>query len=951
MSLAYTLDLEDIPNFFSWFAANLIGLPDNQAAFPTLSRRFTGPYDPANPGDEEVKGINPTGEYIIRDYIQTNGNYIIVGSYKAFFLDLYGSGDDDYAWDGFILYLRGYNMSAPGEPPANGIGQGVWNADNALFIPMRMPYETDPGVIGDAAAIAADSSVGLHAVDIYKDYADVTIGAALGDENIRIVTCGFSRINPATYASAKTGMDYVGCYWVGVPFFTVYGDTNPPTGVMNPEDGRAYPYYEPILAGNPTATNVAGLIQVSWNGRSDTVTDWGQSKTDPQGRFQQYKDLEIGIAIGENFGANPYDYRFWFDGTQPDGTVATGAPGAPGPDLSLPAFNYWPRRFLSISCISQSSYAGVGNTPQSLFYIGGDCSIDTNDGGSIDDTCAMVMGCALEYPLVFLKTMNSLGYYAEMAPYAICFPSIATSLTPVGAVSWLRTGAITPLYDFSDTYVVGISSPYEVQGFADYTTPFEETPSTYFAVNGFDIAGDEKAGIFFTPLPLAFPNSQLFPLADPGGAAFTMETGIDVPTRYYGRAVQQRTFTIDEEGNAKDTKINLDTGEETSTVYSVYDTDTSQWVGWKGNYQRYGIATTLEEFIVTEGSLVIAGTLSRNGYGFLGHLDTVGPKAIMWDSDSQAATFNGTDLTTTLVVKAEGANLNANHLTDPTSTSRIVTGAGWDNDRDQWLFCTSDSGGFGLISVAANFDTASNNLGFLDQTQVVLDKMGTGVATHTDCLYMPMAMSNALDGYLFVGDRDTDTNVVWGLKPKSGTTDTKTRERIDASTYTYDVDYTRMYGFRIAGTTGRTARVWVDYINFDGADALIASKLRERGIKVSIESVEWFKRKIIQSGDLNIKQEEIEEWMRAQQDEFKQMIKDAERQGRVRRRKKQVSGFEHDMEEIINPDFIDDEVKDFLGDFTPETRPPTPEEERIEKKKKGGYSPESKSYYDEVFED
>ena len=151
--------------------------------------------------------------------------------------------------------------------------------------------------------------------------------------------------------------------------------------------------------------------------------------------------------------------------------------------------------------------------------------------------------------------------------------------------------------------------------------------------------------------------------------------------------------------------------------------------------------------------------------------------------------------------------------------------------------------------------------------------------------------------------------------------------------------------------TGRAARVWVDYINFDGADALIASKLRERGIKVSIESVEWFKRKIIQSGDLNIKQEEIEQWMRAQQDEFKQMTKDAERQGRVRRRKKQVSGFEHDMEEIINPDFIDDEVKDFLGDFTPETRPPTPEEERIEKKKKGGYSPESKSYYDEVFED
>ena len=74
--------------------------------------------------------------------------------------------------------------------------------------------------------------------------------------------------------------------------------------------------------------------------------------------------------------------------------------------------------------------------------------------------------------------------------------------------------------------------------------------------------------------------------------------------------------------------------------------------------------------------------------------------------------------------------------------------------------------------------------------------------------------------------------------------------------------------------------------SFDGADALIATKLRERGM-VSIEAVEWFKRRL--SPDLNIKQEEIEEWMRQQQDEFQMMMRDAERMG-VRRRK-QVSAF------------------------------------------------------------
>ena len=80
MSLAYTLNLEDIPNFYSWFSENLIGLPDTQHFSPLLTDRFSGPYDPALPGDKEYYGINPTGEYIIRDYIQVNGNYIIVGS-------------------------------------------------------------------------------------------------------------------------------------------------------------------------------------------------------------------------------------------------------------------------------------------------------------------------------------------------------------------------------------------------------------------------------------------------------------------------------------------------------------------------------------------------------------------------------------------------------------------------------------------------------------------------------------------------------------------------------------------------------------------------------------------------------------------------------------------------------------------------------------------------------
>ena len=81
------------------------------------------------------------------------------------------------------------------------------------------------------------------------------------------------------------------------------------------------------------------------------------------------------------------------------------------------------------------------------------------------------------------------------------------------------------------------------------------------------------------------------------------------------------------------------------------------------------------------------------------------------------------------------------------------------------------------------------------------------------------------------------------------------------------------------------------------------------------------------------------------------MLKAKERQGRIRKRKSQVSAYQEGMEEQINPDFMDDEEKDFLNEFIPKDRPPSPTEKKLEKKRKGGYEPKQSSYYDEVFED
>jgi len=143
----------------------------------------------------------------------------------------------------------------------------------------------------------------------------------------------------------------------------------------------------------------------------------------------------------------------------------------------------------------------------------------------------------------------------------------------------------------------------------------------------------------------------------------------------------------------------------------------------------------------------------------------------------------------------------------------------------------------------------------------------------------------------------------------------------------------------------------VDYVLFDGVDSVIATKLKGLGMKVNIENVEWFKRRIIRSGDLNIKSEEIEEWMREQQTQYKEMLKETERQGRVRKRKSQVSAYREGMEDQINPEFMDSEVKDYIDTFIPKERPPSPTEKKLEKKRKGGYEPKQSSYYDEVFED
>ena len=118
------------------------------------------------------------------------------------------------------------------------------------------------------------------------------------------------------------------------------------------------------------------------------------------------------------------------------------------------------------------------------------------------------------------------------------------------------------------------------------------------------------------------------------------------------------------------------------------------------------------------------------------------------------------------------------------------------------------------------------------------------------------------------------------------------------------------------GATGRSVIMWVDYVLYDGLDSMIATKVQEMGLRVTIENVEWYKRKLLNNDELNITEEEIHHWMEQQQKEYKDMLVTKEREGRLRRRRRQQSNVAHDLEETLQGQFVDTTVFDFLdGDF------------------------------------
>lgn len=1032
MGLAYDLKVENwtgIGDYLSEGIISLAGLNPSELAFFPTGDAFAG-FEPGGAfmyrfcgttalGTGDSQAIFPTGEYIIRDITFMNGYYIMVGSYKAYFRDLYGAGNHGYAWDGFIMPLRGYsynlNTTAPFLYDKDTKAYTGLNFELALsgwgFLPMRMPIDIQPGALADAATVAADSSVGLQSIDIAKGVEGVEIGGAEGSidgANIKIATVGFQRVgDPVAEGMVFTNIDYIPFLWVSqlMEFRDIQSGFE---SEIVPIAGYPYTGGNPIndygdLGDAPLSGNVifyltreAGSLKMSWSATTNHTMIPSDLSPAPcqQIKLFNLQDWVASSSFNTGGGAD-FSPQLWDLGINAKGVNYLGNPQT-GVDSSAETWNMLPRRWLGIRYYSQQqAFGGSAFNESGPFQITGDAHIGGDPSVATPVITATVpTQCGCIYPVdrlavdwCFLppEEKTRMGPYIMEHNAEVSFKADAAG----GESEWgISTGVTNTPISFNGAYCLDVLIPYEKMTFDDGSgtkNPSDRSALRQYFVNGLkDSLGVSGAGIFVAEEIPQSPNCIVESIIVPSQPNVVSAGYPDIDeSKWYSTVAQSRTFTEEEEAVSKilNYYYTQDAGYGgTEEPRFVTNANNNERVGVFGNYQRLGLDEDPTGNIASEQQ---QGNPSRQGFGGLSQTKNTAqdePIVFMFDSGRGWLKKSGFPITDpnyanpsnySNIVLNVGATFNDKFIIGKDSTTRKAVWGGWDNDRDQWLYLFSDTtNGIGVISATSIFNASTDDDGFLDQTDNFV-VASANVSSFKTAIWQPFIMTNELDGLVIMGAGNLDNtsedifgytgdgadNSYWVYAYGPATT-TQTVPNTSGGGYgsnplsSRSIDFTEstLLTFVIKGTTGRAAAVWVDYILFDGADALIATKLRERGMKVTIEAVEWFKRKIINSGDLNIKQEEIEEWMRQQQDEFQMMMRDAERMGRVRKKKKQVSAFGLDMLDTLNTDFEDKEIQEFMEEYLPKSRPPTPEEQMLERQRKGGYSPQTKSYFDEVFE-
>ena len=884
MGLAYNLNVEPLDSLTDW--GQILDRGDGNLFAPpsaAAGNNRKGQTSSVPAGDIRIPQFTDADynefDIIIRNTTYCQDHYIVVGSYRAFFSSLNG-GAGAWAWDGFVTIIRAHNLGFkdarwfdevdPGTPApifsdkywlnpgANQDGQVIiqpFFQDNECWTYLcRMPYECDPGLTG----IGSDSTPGVYCVDTSKRVIE-------GVLVFKLVVGGHSRINTAV-EGGLTGQDYSA--WFSALSFEIFGPTiqysftNAPSAIQT--------YGIQFRSGESTTISINGATNVGAG-----LSNVGLYPGIKQNIVQQCQSSNIGPGKG---GFN---------------------------QVSITGLNngYYPTRCHDITCIN---IAPIPYDVEINFAtITGEVAY--GDGaGSVSITTPFFSGWDYDRESIGAGGVQGIMTFA------------------LGNLNWMIDASV-PAYNLNGAYGTALTPSFgDLKSGNQDPTQLQIMIAVDRVTHGATTNGEIYAANFFyvfdsinSVQTLVTQGLAIWPFGVKGGGIETA-AGIILPDKWYAKALQQKTFTQEQETTAKNL-VEIEFQEEQEFAPNSVDL---RAIPDKNIERRLASDPTLEgqnpapinyysglltPNVIQYGATnepTFTGQPSNIAYGFLGYRSVNGPQIIMYDFGTiqmegvyNAGTgkfvvsfgiFGGPDIFNF------GATMNAEIEVNRNSTTRIPVSGGWDADRDQWVYTYADSTGPTVQSCNSAFDRQPpTQIAYLDQT----DQFPGITANAKSAYYTPRNMTPFLDGLCFFGGA-VDTTQLGQRAIKS----------IDI-TYTPDsflgpITVRGFQCFELQGSTGRTARVWIDYLLYDNIDSLVAVVVQELGLRVTVENVEWYKRKILNDDILNMSNEEIEGWIDAQQAEYRKMLIDKERQGRLRRRRSQQSAIANGLEEILQGEFV-----------------------------------------------
>ena len=873
MGLAYDLDSQGRPLIEDWAAVITVGSANLGVIM----------------GEDRLDGINlPASDsadfdIIIRSCTYAKDCYIITGSYKADF----ASAGLGLNYDGFVTIIRANNQTMIEGDPAIGtnspnyyINPGLDTSTGAIRTQpfdqsnlyytyvCRMPIEIDAtGNGGFGVAPADDSTPGIYACDVVKGLSKAAFTIAIG---------GHQRIN-STAAGTFGKIGY--CGYMAVLVF----DQVEPALVVSPTMGGLEASQKWSLL-----FNAAQSIQVSF----DATGKAGAGLTNPNSYPNETRDIQ----------------------SYPTTQSLTAGAWAPV-DLQSLGNGYIIQRIYDVVCLN------TGSEPLGL---------ETNTVWACGDAVYSDGALGIQFTTAYLMQWDWQGSTAYPNPMVNVaqFPSIVNWAIPQDVAA----------YDFENTSAVTMTPTFNV-------SPTQDPLSNQIMVGieGVDHGGKTYAEIYAANWKAVFNSVNfmgsrhfgLWPFAV-AGSSFPTATGFELPQRWVRKAIQQRTYTTDEEAVAKnltewESQSNIDPVTGAGPLLAWQDKTLLQTLEKDPTVNAVQIAQNPLSFLTPylapnfldyglSNEPAFTGQPANIAYGFLGFGGAGfgnGPTIFMYDfgtitmgvevnppNNFYVGPWAAEPLKAGLNIISVGPSINdAIEENTGSKTSRYPLSAGWDVDRDQWVFTfglNGASNGATVLSCNSAFnEQPANQIAYLDQT----DQFG-GLATNaTGAIYLPRNMSPYLDGLVIFGTTSWDTSTVGPPSISVFNPDTTT-------------DNNKIFQvYELQGTTGRTAAVWIDYTLFDGVDSLVATIVQELGLRVTVENVEWYKRKVLNNDVLNMTSEEIEAWIETQQAEYRKMLIDKERQGRLRRRRKQQSAVANDLEDLIQGEFVVSDMDFIEGDF------------------------------------